>query len=77
MEEKPEQSDFGPVLRQFRQTAGITQEELAARLGYATANYISCLEVGTRKPSVELLFKIAAALGVKASQIITAMENPR
>ena len=74
--EKSEQTDFGPVLRQFRLAARITQEELAARLGYATANYISCLEIGTKKPSVELLFKIAAALGVKASQIITVMENP-
>ena len=77
MEEKPKQADFGPALRHFRLAAGITQEELAARLGYATANYISCLELGTRKPSVELLFKIAVALGVKASQIITEMENPR
>ena len=76
MEKIPEQPDFGPALRQFRLAAGITQEELAARLGYATANYISCLEIGTRKPSVELLFKIAAALGVKPSQIITKMENP-
>ena len=69
------QSDFGPVLRQFRNAAGLTQEELATRLGYATANYVSCLEIGTRKPSVELLFKIAVALDVKASQIITAMEK--
>jgi len=77
MRKNPEQSNFGPVLRQFRLAAGLTQEELAARLGYATANYISCLEIGTRKPSVELLFKIAAAVGVKASQIITTMENSR
>ena len=66
---------FGPVLRQFRLTAKLTQEELAARLGYETANYVSCLELGTRKPSVELLFRIAIALNVKASEIIVAMEN--
>jgi len=75
MEKNQEQPDFGPVLRQLRLAAGLTQEELASRLGYATANYVSCLEIGTRKPSVELLFKIAAALGVKASEIITVMEN--
>ena len=75
MEKNPEQPNFGPVLRQLRLAAGLTQEELAARLGYATANYVSCLEIGTRKPSVELLFKIAAAFDIKASQIITAMEN--
>jgi len=65
---------FGPVLRQFRIASGLTQEELACRLGYNTANYVSCLEIGTRKPSVELLFKIAAALDVQASKIITEME---
>ena len=66
---------FGPVLRKIRLAAGLTQEELATRLGYETANYVSCLEIGVRKPSVELLFKMAAALGIKASQLITAMEE--
>lgn len=66
---------FGPILRRYRQTAGLSQEELGARLGYETANYISCLEIGTRKPSVELLFRIATALGVKASDLILDMEN--
>ena len=68
---------FGPILRQYRLAADLTQEELGARLGYETANYVSCLEIGTRKPSVELLFKIAAVLDVKASQIIIAMEEPQ
>jgi len=66
---------FGPVLRKIRLAAGLTQEELATRLGYETANYVSCLEIGTRKPTVELLFKIAAALGLKASHLVTAMEE--
>jgi transcriptional regulator with XRE-family HTH domain len=66
---------FGPVLRKFRLSAKLTQEELAARLGYETANYISCLEIGTRKPSVELLFKIADALNVKPSELIKLMED--
>jgi Predicted transcription factor, homolog of eukaryotic MBF1 len=66
---------FGPVLRKYRLAAGLSQEELGARLGYETANYISCLEIGTRKPSVELLFKIAAALNVKAVELIGSMED--
>lgn len=66
---------FGPVLRKYRLAAGLSQEELGARLGYETANYISCLEIGTRKPSVELLFKIARALDVTASEIISTMEK--
>ena len=66
---------FGPVLRKYRVAAGLSQEELGARLGYETANYVSCLEIGTRKPSVELLFKVADALGIKASELILEMEK--
>ena len=77
MRKHAESPAFGPVLRQFRLASGLTQEELGVRLGYETANYVSCLEIGTRKPSVELLFRIAAALNVKAVDIIAAMEEPR
>ncbi|MDL2313545.1 helix-turn-helix domain-containing protein [Desulfovibrio sp. OttesenSCG-928-C14] len=75
MEKEIKTPGFGPTLRRYRKTAGLSQEELGARLGYETANYISCLEIGTRKPSVELLFKIAHALGVKPSELIQDMEN--
>ena len=75
MENPLEIPAFGPVLRQFRTERGLSQEALAARLGYETANYVSCLELGTRKPSVELLFKIAHALGVKPTEIIAEMEK--
>lgn len=68
-------NSFGKVLRKYRINAGLSQEALGAKLGYATANYISCLELGTKKPSVALLFRIAEALGVKASAIISDMEN--
>ena len=66
---------FGPVLREYRLAAGLSQEELGARLGYETANYISCLELGTRKPSLELLFKISKALNIAASELVSAMEK--
>lgn len=75
MEKEIKTPSFGPTLRKYRQAAGLSQEELGARLGYETANYVSCLEIGTRKPSVELLFKIANALGVKASDLILEMEK--
>ena len=75
MEKDLEILAFGPVLRKYRLAAGLSQEELGARLGYETANYVSCLEIGTRKPSVELLFKIALALNVKPSEIIRSLEE--
>lgn len=75
MEKNLEIPPFGPTLRKYRLAAGLSQKELGARLGYETANYVSCLEIGTRKPSVELLFKIALALNVKPSEIIRSLEE--
>ena len=66
---------FGQVLREFRIKAGLTQEELAARLDYNSSGYISRLELGAKKPSVELLLAIAKALQVKAWTIVQMMEE--
>ena len=66
---------FGKVLREFRVKAGLTQEELAARLDYNSSGYISRLELGTKKPSVELLFRLADALGIEAWEIVKAMRD--
>ena len=64
--------EFGPVLRRFRHL----KDEVAARLEIAPS-YISRLESGGKKPSVEMLFRVADALGVAASEIITEMEKER
>lgn len=66
---------FGETLRKIRQAERLSQEELGARLGYGTANYISCLELGKRQPTVELLFNLAAALSIKPSSLIQDMED--
>jgi transcriptional regulator with XRE-family HTH domain len=66
---------FGQVLRILRINAGLTQEELAARLGYNSSAYISRLEHGLKKPGVDLLFAIAGALQVKAWTIIRMMDE--
>lgn len=75
MKEEVKTPAFGPILRKYRLAAGLSQEELGARLGYETANYVSCLEIGTRKPSVDLLFRIARALEIKASDMVQDMES--
>ena len=66
---------FGKALRELRIKAGLTQEELAARLDYNSSGYISRLELGEKKPSVDLLFAIAKALQVKAWAIVQMMEE--
>jgi len=55
---------FGQKLRQLRIRKGLTQQQLAERLGYKTNSYISDIESGHFIPSREKLEKIAKALGV-------------
>jgi transcriptional regulator with XRE-family HTH domain len=55
---------FGQKLKQLRLKKGLTQQQLAERLGYVTNSYISDVENGHFLPSKEKLEKIARALGV-------------
>jgi len=55
---------FGQKLRQLRIEKGLTQQQLAERLGYKTNSYISDVENGYFIPSREKLRKIARALDV-------------
>lgn len=65
---------FGPVLRQLRNSKNITQEELSERVGVASP-YISMLESGKKYPNLEMLFKLAEGLGLKASELVISMEK--
>jgi transcriptional regulator with XRE-family HTH domain len=55
---------FGQKLRRLRIEKGLTQQQLAERLGYVTNSYISDVEKGHFIPSRDKLKKIARALGV-------------
>ena len=67
---------FGPIMRRFRHLKDLTQDELAARLEIAPS-YVSRLESEIKKPSLEMLFRLADALEVPASVIIAEMEKER
>lgn len=60
---------FGRVLREYRERAALSQEDLAAA-AELDRTYISMLERGTRQPTLETLFRIADALNVSASTLI-------
>jgi transcriptional regulator with XRE-family HTH domain len=55
--------DFGTLLRQYRHSAGWTQEELAERSGIST-HAISVLESGRRRPRLSSVARLATALGL-------------
>jgi transcriptional regulator with XRE-family HTH domain len=57
-------------LRHYREAAGLTQSELAKKVGVRQAT-ISDLETGkSRRLELDLLEKLAKALGVKAARLI-------
>jgi len=65
---------FGEVLRQKRKKAGYSQEKLA-ELCSLERTYISFLERGIRKPSLNITFRIAQVFGMKASDLVTEVEE--
>ncbi len=63
-----ELGDIGPRLRDERERAGISQRELARRLG-VSASLISQIESGQSKPSVSTLYAIVTELGLSLDRV--------
>jgi transcriptional regulator with XRE-family HTH domain len=61
---------FGHVVRNLRTERGITQAELAERLGLGRTS-VTNLESGTQNPPLSLLPEIAHALGVDPTELIS------
>ena len=66
---------FGAVIRRIRLDRGLSQENLAERLGMDTNAYISRLENGKKQPSLEMVYKISKALHVAAWEIVKEIEE--
>ncbi|MCP2012709.1 MULTISPECIES: helix-turn-helix domain-containing protein [Duganella] len=65
---------FGVVLRALRKEAGLSQEQLGLEAG-VERNYVSLIERGINQPSIRVIFKLCAALDVRASSVIEAVEK--
>lgn len=57
------------MIRKYRHDAGLTQEDLAEKVGVSRV-YIGYVEQGRNTPSLEILGKIAKALKVRLSDIV-------
>ena len=64
----------GEVIARFRSKKGLTQEVLSG-LSDIGRTHLSAIERGERKPTLETLYRISCALGVKMSEIVAAMEE--
>ena len=65
---------FADALREARQKAGLTQEDLAERAD-VSVRFISLLETGKRQPSLSALAAVSAGLEIPMSALIRALEN--
>jgi transcriptional regulator with XRE-family HTH domain len=64
---------FGQVLKQRREFLNLSQEELAFEAGLHRT-YISLLERGVKSPTLNVLFRLADALDIPASEFIQEIE---
>lgn len=64
-------SQIGPRLRRVREKKNLSLAELSRATGVSKST-LSRLESGQRKPSLELLLPIVAALGVPLDEIVAA-----
>ena len=64
----------GDIIKQFRKSIGMTQSELAEKVGFADRSTISKIERNQRNVNQEQIVKIASILGVTPADLIT-IEN--
>lgn len=64
---------FGIVLRECRKKRRISQEELAHRSGL-DRTFISLMERGKRKPTLNTIFALSGGLEVKPSFLVQEVE---
>ena len=70
MPRRPPEPDVGRRIRQQRLRQGLTQSQLAERVGAADET-ISRIERGKLAPSVDMLGRIAGVLGVSVDALLT------
>jgi len=66
---------FGSRLRELRNSRGMTQAELAHQ-AHVTASYVWRLESGGAAPGIDLVERLAAALGTTAADLLPVVEPP-
>jgi transcriptional regulator with XRE-family HTH domain len=61
---------FGEKLRYLRKQRGMTIVQTAETLGYSSNSYISELETGKKKPTADLVFKVARLFNVSTDRLL-------
>ena len=66
--------DIGSVIKKYRKDIGLTQEEMANRLGVTTPA-VNKWENGSSNPDIELLSPIARLLNISLDTLLSFHEN--
>ncbi|MEI6221152.1 MAG: helix-turn-helix transcriptional regulator [bacterium] len=66
---KNKKRQFGKNLKKLRLKSGVTQEKLAELTGLSVV-YVGYLEQGKNNPSLEVIYRLADALGVEAGELL-------
>ena len=66
--------EVGRAIRKFREQAGLSQEQLA-ELADLHRTYVGAIERGERNLTIVSLHRISAALGLKPSAVLSAVEG--
>ena len=69
--EKRNWNIFGRTLRQCRQKQNLTQKRQGEHVG-VVRSFICALENGKKQPSLDMVFRLAAALGVRPGELVDA-----
>ncbi len=68
------ESPFGQIVREHRLAASLSQEDLAARAGLHRT-FISMIERGERRPSLDVVRKLARGLETTAAKLVEETER--
>ena len=63
---------YRDVLRRYRLAAGMTQEQLAGFADISTS-FLSMMEIGRKRPNVDMLIRLAWALEVRPGEMLDAL----
>lgn len=68
--------NFGTHLKDIRKSRGITQKQLAHAIG-ASESGIQNYELGTRKPTYDMLIALADYFNVSLDYLVGRSDDPR
>lgn len=68
------ESAFGRIVRRRRKALGLSQEALAAEADLHRT-FVSMIERGERRPSLEVVRKLASGLDTSAADLVAELER--